>query len=94
MSSKIETLVEEITDVDFDALHPAALIVWNDDHNTFEHVIRTLIKVCKHEPEQAEQCAMMVHYNGKCVVKQGVLRDLRPMKDAITERGIKATVNE
>ena len=45
------------------------IILYNDDVNTFDHVIRTLIEVCEHTPEQAEQCSLIVHYKGKCSVK-------------------------
>ncbi len=69
-----------------------SLIVWNDDVNTFEHVIDTLVDVCKHSVEQAEQCAMIIHTQGKYAVKTGVYEELKPMCDAITERGIGATV--
>lgn len=69
-----------------------SLIVWNDDVNTFDHVIETLIEVCSHTPEQAEQCSLIVHYKGKCSVKQGDYETLKPMCDAITERGIGATI--
>lgn len=69
-----------------------SLIVWNDDVNTFDHVIETLIEVCSHTPEQAEQCSLIVHYKGKCSVKQGYYETLKPMCDAITERGIGATI--
>ena len=68
------------------------LIVWNDDVNTFDHVIETLIEVCSHTPEQAEQCALIVHNKGKCSVKKGDYETLKPMCDAITERGIGATI--
>jgi ATP-dependent Clp protease adaptor protein ClpS len=47
------------------------IVVYNDDVNTFDHVIETLIRVCNHTPEQAEQCSLIVHYNGKCTVKTG-----------------------
>lgn len=77
--------LEEITDV-FD------LVVFNDDVNTFEHVIRTLIKVCKHTQEQAEQCTLLIHYKGKCTVKTGSFEDLRPMREAICEVGIDAKI--
>jgi len=70
------------------------LIVWNDDVNTFDWVIKTLIEVCKHEPEQAEQCAMIVHYKGKCDVKKGAFEELKTMCEAIVDRGIGATVEE
>ncbi|MEQ9423873.1 MAG: ATP-dependent Clp protease adaptor ClpS [Cyclobacteriaceae bacterium] len=68
------------------------LMVYNDDFNTFEHVIATLIKVCKHEQHQAEQCTYLVHYKGKCSVKRGSFNELKPMKDGICEAGIKAAI--
>jgi len=70
------------------------LVVWNDEVNTFEWVIKTLIEVCGHEQEQAEQCAMIIHSKGKYGVKNGTYDLLKPMCDAITERGIGATVEE
>ena len=68
------------------------LIVWNDEVNTFDWVIITLIKVCGHHEEQAEQCAMLIHTKGKYAVKEGDYDYLKPMCDAITERGIGATI--
>jgi ATP-dependent Clp protease adaptor protein ClpS len=68
------------------------LIVFNDDVNTFDHVINTLIKVCKHTTEQAEQCTMIIHYKGKCTVKNGSFNFLKPMRDAICEVGIDARI--
>ena len=68
------------------------LIVWNDEVNTFDWVIITLIKVCGHHEEQAEQCAMLIHTKGKYAVKVGDYDYLKPMCDAITERGIGATI--
>jgi ATP-dependent Clp protease adaptor protein ClpS len=62
--------------------------------NTFEWVIETLVRICKHSPEQAEQCAMLIHTKGKYAVKQGELKILKPMCDAINERGISATIEE
>jgi ATP-dependent Clp protease adaptor protein ClpS len=72
--------------------HPCSLIVWNDEINTFEWVIDTLVEVCGHSYEQAEQCSYIIHYHGKYAVKQGIYDDLKPQCDAITERGINATV--
>ena len=72
--------------------NPWSLIVWNDEVNTFEWVIETLIEVCGHSAEQAEQCAFIIHYKGKYAVKQGSYDELKPQCDAITERGIGATV--
>ncbi len=68
------------------------LVVFNDDVNTFEHVTRTLIKVCNHTPEQAEQCTLIIHYKGKCQVKKGTFDFLRPMRESICEAGIDARI--
>lgn len=68
------------------------LLVYNDDFNTFEHVIETLITVCKHSKEQAEQCTYLIHFKGKCVVKTGTYEDLEPMKNAILDKGIDARI--
>ncbi|MCB0540002.1 MAG: ATP-dependent Clp protease adaptor ClpS, partial [Bacteroidetes bacterium] len=68
------------------------LVVYNDEVNTFDWVIETLIEVCKHTYEQAEQCSIFIHTQGKYAVKEGSLKKLRPMRDAIIERGIQATI--
>jgi ATP-dependent Clp protease adaptor protein ClpS len=68
------------------------LIVFNDDFNTFQHVIDTLIRVCKHSSEQAEQCTWLIHYKGKCAVKTGSYEELKPLKDGICEAGIDAKI--
>lgn len=73
---------------------PFTLIVWNDDVNTFEWVITSLMEVCGHTEEQAEQCALIIHYNGKYAVKEGEYEDLKPMCDALLDRGISATLAE
>jgi ATP-dependent Clp protease adaptor protein ClpS len=75
----------EITDV-------KDLVVFNDDFNTFEHVIHTLIRVCEHTQEQAEQCTWIIHHNGKCTVKTGAFDFLRPMREAICQEGIDAKI--
>lgn len=68
------------------------LVVHNDEVNTFDWVIKALMTVCKHSYEQAEQCSILIHTRGKYAVKEGSFNQLRPMKDAITERGINATI--
>ncbi|WAC01786.1 ATP-dependent Clp protease adaptor ClpS [Lacinutrix neustonica] len=68
------------------------IVVYNDDINTFDHVIETLIKACDHTPEQAEQCTILVHYKGKCTVKTGALKDLKPRCSRILEAGINAEI--
>ncbi|WP_338764849.1 ATP-dependent Clp protease adaptor ClpS [Bernardetia sp. ABR2-2B] len=69
------------------------LIVFNDEVNTFDHVIDTLINVCEHSEAQAEQCTLIIHFKGKCSVKEGSWNDLVPMRNAICDRGISAEVD-
>ncbi|MFZ9045387.1 MAG: ATP-dependent Clp protease adaptor ClpS [Cyclobacteriaceae bacterium] len=72
---------------------PKKLVVHNDDVNTFDHVIDTLIKVCRHDQHQAEQCTYIIHFKGKCSVKEGSYTQLKPMREGIVEAGIKATID-
>ena len=80
------------SDIDTELATSYSLIVWNDEVNTFEWVIQSLIEVCGHTQEQAEQCAMFIHHKGKYAVKSGDYDTLKPMCNSITERGIGATV--
>lgn len=82
-----EILLEDL--LDQEALD---LVVFNDDVNTFEHVIDVLMKVCKHSHEQAEQCAILIHYKGRCAVKKGSREELKPMCEAILDAGIQAAI--
>jgi ATP-dependent Clp protease adaptor protein ClpS len=68
------------------------LMLYNDEVNTFDHVIDTLVKVCGHSKEQAEQCTFLVHYAGKCDVKRGGLKELRPLLLALGEKGLTAEI--
>jgi ATP-dependent Clp protease adaptor protein ClpS len=68
------------------------LVVCNDDINTFDYVIDALMKVCNHTPEQAEQCAFIVHYKGKCTVKVGSFYKLVPMRGALNELGLTVVI--
>jgi ATP-dependent Clp protease adaptor protein ClpS len=68
------------------------LVVHNDDVNTFDWVIESLVKVCDHTYEQAEQCALFIHFRGKYAVKHGSEIELMPMKEALLDRGISATI--
>jgi ATP-dependent Clp protease adaptor protein ClpS len=88
-----ETEVEESVETGTSIEHKKDLVIYNDDVNTFDHVIDSLVKVCKHELIQAEQCTWIIHYNGKCSVKSGALEDLRPMRHALTERGLDAKIH-
>ena len=84
---ELEILLEDL--IDQDALD---LVVFNDDINTFDHVIQVLMKVCKHTHEQAEQCTLIIHYKGKCAVKKGTREELKPMCQAILDAGIQAAI--
>lgn len=64
------------------------LVLFNDDHNTFEHVINALIEVCEHDPHQAEQCALVAHFNGKCGVKNGSFEELEPLHEEMGRRDL------
>ena len=68
------------------------LIIYNDDVNTFEFAIESLIKICEHNPIQAEQCTWIIHHNGKCSVKRGEFEKLKPMAEAFLDRGISAKI--
>lgn len=69
-----------------------SLVVFNDDVNTFDWVISTLMEVCDHAPEQAEQCTLIIHFKGKCSVKQGEFDSLVSMRNEICRRGISAEI--
>jgi len=83
---QVDVLVEELTDVNNE------IVLYNDDVNTFDHVIDTLIRVCDHSSEQAEQCAILVHYKGKCTVKTGSLDELKPQCTQLLEAGLSAEI--
>ncbi|AWA30807.1 hypothetical protein HYN48_12355 [Flavobacterium magnum] len=68
------------------------IVLYNDDVNTFDHVIETLIRVCSHTAEQAEQCAILVHYKGKCTVKTGSFEELKPQCTQLLEAGLSAEI--
>ena len=70
----------------------SAIILHNDDVNTFDHVIECLQKYCNHSAHQAEQCAIIVHHNGKCSVKEGDIAELVPLCEALQENNLSATI--
>ncbi|MCH7784272.1 MAG: ATP-dependent Clp protease adaptor ClpS [Bacteroidetes bacterium] len=76
MGSK-EKIQEEVLYAEKESEH-REIVLYNDDVNTFDHVINTLIHACDHTPEQAEQCSIIVHYKGKCIVKSGTYEELKP----------------
>lgn len=68
------------------------IILYNDEVNTFDHVINTLIYACEHTPEQAEQCSIIVHYKGKCTVKTGDIQELEPRCSMLLDAGLSAEI--
>ncbi len=89
-SGKEDVLLEE--DIDVSTGEPADLIVFNDDHNTFDWVMQSFIDVLGHSPEQSEQLALMIHLKGKATVKSAAFNELRPKKDALCDRGLSAVI--
>lgn len=81
-----KVLVEESINVNHE------IVLHNDDVNTFDHVINTLIRVCKHDELQAEQCALLVHYKGRCTVKTGEIDVLKPQCSALLDAGLSAEI--
>ena len=71
-----------------------SIVLFNDDVNTFDHVIQSLVKYCKHSEIQAEQCAHIVHYNGKCLVKTGNIAKLQPICSALLDSGLSAEITK
>ncbi|WP_339917664.1 ATP-dependent Clp protease adaptor ClpS [Yeosuana marina] len=90
MSTK-EKISEKLL-VDEKLVSQKEIVLHNDDVNTFDHVIETLMHVCDHTPEQAEQCSLIVHYNGKCTVKTGPYKDLKPRCTLLLEAGLSAEI--
>ncbi len=93
-----DTLTWEDEDVlvedDIDTGQAARIVVYNDDHNTFDWVIECFISVLRHSSDQAEQLAIIIHNNGKATVKSGNRSDLTPLCEALLDRGLSATIEE
>ncbi len=79
---------EDAADTGFDAY----IVVYNDDHNTFDWVIKAFIDILHHTDVQAEQLAFIIHFKGKATVKTGPKKELKPQKDALTDRGLSAVI--
>ena len=90
MSSKEKVKEDLLVDTLEQSL--SEIILYNDDVNTFDHVIDTLIYACEHTPEQAEQCSILVHYKGKCTVKTGVYDELEPRCSMLLDAGLSAEI--
>jgi len=90
MSTK-KKIQEEVDTLEKDA-NQNEIVLFNDDVNTFDHVIDSLIDICDHTLEQAEQCAILVHYKGKCTVKTGEYNDLKPRCTRLLTKGLSAEI--
>lgn len=92
--SVADTDVETSTEIEeaIKSLFSKSIVLHNDDFNTFDHVIDCLINYCGHQPLQAEQCALIVHNNGKCSVKNGTFDELHPIYEALLENGLTAEI--
>ena len=84
--TKRKTSLQEAVDINNE------IVLYNDDVNTFDHVIDTLVRVCQHTTEQAEQCAILVHYKGQCSVKTGSFDELKPQCTQLLEAGLSAEI--
>lgn len=86
-----ERILEEVL-VEEETVKQNEIVLFNDDVNTFDHVIETLVEVCEHSPEQAQQCSLIVHYKGKCTVKTGAYEELKPKCSKLLQAGLSAEV--
>ena len=90
-ASAVETQEDVLSEVSLDG--DWTVVLFNDHHNTFDHVIECLIHTCGHDPLQAEQCAMIVHFKGKCNVKSGSYEELAPIHKSLTEKDLTVELN-
>jgi len=84
--------IKEEVEVSVEESHLNEIVLFNDEVNTFDHVIETLVDVCKHSYEQAEQCSLLVHYKGNCTVKTGLYEELEPQCTQLLKAGLSAEI--
>ena len=84
--------IKEDTDVAEIKVNEHQIVLFNDDVNTFDHVVETLIRVCGHTLEQAEQCSIIVHYKGKCTVRTGSYEELKPRCTQLLQADLSAEI--
>ena len=92
MKNLFDTELDEETLVDEETKDENKLVLYNDDYNSFEHVIYCLRKYCGHTTQQAEQCALMIHEKGKYAIKHGDFKKLLPVKEALCDNGLSAEI--
>lgn len=93
MSTLTETETLSLEDILTDVEKEHSLVLYNDDVNTFDYVIDSLVEVCDHDLVQAEQCAYLVHYSGKCDVKNGSFEQLKPLRIELSRRGLTVAIH-
>ncbi|PTN07977.1 ATP-dependent Clp protease adaptor protein ClpS [Mangrovibacterium marinum] len=93
MSSKENIQHKPVQDQEVNSQNNRLLVLHNDDYHSFDYVIEALMAVCEHEHEQAIQCTLLTHYKGQCDVKKGSFTYLRPMKQALMDKDLKATID-
>lgn len=93
MASKIVPRKENDEENTLDSSTEKFLVLHNDDYHTFDYVIDALINICEHDTVQAEQCTLLVHYKGKCDVKKGSYSYLKPMRNALIQKELNATID-
>ena len=93
MDSNFTSRPQKLGFEDTENLQQAKLVLHNDDINTFNYVMETLVEVCDHSQTQAEQCATITHYKGKCEIRSGALKDMRELRYKLISHGLKASVD-
>ncbi|MGD9931925.1 MAG: ATP-dependent Clp protease adaptor ClpS [Mangrovibacterium sp.] len=93
MKSKENLKNKTSQDEDVGSKNDRLLVLHNDDYHSFDYVIEALINICDHEPEQAVQCTLLTHYKGRCDIKKGSFNYLSPMKKALVDKELKATID-
>lgn len=93
MDSNFTSRPQKLGSEETDDQHQAKLILHNDDINTFDYVMETLMDVCNHSATQAEQCATITHYKGKCEVRSGSLKEMKELRYQLISHGLKASVD-
>lgn len=93
MDSNFTSRPQKLGSEETDSQHVASLVLHNDDINTFDYVMETLMEICDHSLTQAEQCATITHYKGKCEVRTGTLKEMKELRYQLISRGLKASVD-
>ena len=93
MDSNFTSRPQKLSSEGVDHQNQVTLVLHNDDFNTFDYVMEILIEICDHSTTQAEQCATITHYKGKCEVRSGSVIAMKELRYQLISRGLKATVD-